>query len=78
MSLPLLLQQCPVCLARITGIVFVMGGRWPYSCCFASCCLQNSFNVARRILVELASTFFSILRFILSVRSSHGNLSMAV
>ena len=34
MSSSLLLQQCPVCLVRLTLIVFVMGGRWPYSCCF--------------------------------------------
>ena len=30
----LLLQQCPACLVRLTLIVFVMGGRRPYSCCF--------------------------------------------
>ena len=30
MSSPLLLQQCPACLVRLTWIVFVMGGRWPY------------------------------------------------
>ena len=34
MSLSLLIQQCPACLVRLTWIVFVMGGRWPYSCCF--------------------------------------------
>ena len=28
MSSSLLLQQCPVCLLRLTWIVFVMGGRW--------------------------------------------------
>ena len=32
-------------------IVFVMGGRWPYSCCFVGCCLQDLFNIARSILV---------------------------
>ena len=32
MSSSLLLQQCPACLPRLTWIVFVMGGRWPYSC----------------------------------------------
>ena len=30
MSSSLLLQQCPACLVRLIGIVFVMGGRWPY------------------------------------------------
>ena len=33
MSYSLLLQQCPACLVRLTCIVFVMGGRWPYSWC---------------------------------------------
>ena len=33
MSSSLLLQQCPACLVRLTWIVFVMGGRWPYSWC---------------------------------------------
>ena len=32
-SSPLLLQQCPACLVRLTCIVFVMGGKWPYSWC---------------------------------------------
>ena len=31
MSMFLFLQQCPACLVRLTWIVFVMGGRWPYS-----------------------------------------------
>ena len=30
-SSSLLLQQCPACLVRLTCIVFVMGGKWPYS-----------------------------------------------
>ena len=33
MSSSLLLQQCPACLVRLIWIVFVMGGRWPYSWC---------------------------------------------
>ena len=47
----LLLQQCPACLVRLTLIVFVMGGRWPYSWCFVGCCLLDFFNIARSILV---------------------------
>ncbi len=39
MSWSLLLQ--PACLVRLTWIVFVMGGRWPYSWCFLGCCRQN-------------------------------------
>ena len=51
MSSSMLLQQCPACLVRLTWIVFVIGGRWPYSWCFVGCCLQDLFNIARRTLV---------------------------
>ena len=37
MSSSLLLQQCPACLVRLTWIVFVIGGRWPYSWCTRWC-----------------------------------------
>ena len=50
-SSSLLLQQCPVCLVHLTWIVFVMGGRWPYSWCFVGCCRQDLFNIACNILV---------------------------
>ena len=56
----LLLQQFSACLVRLILIVFVTGGRWPYSCCFVWCYLQVLFNIARNILVELLSSFFSI------------------
>ena len=60
MSSSLILQQCPACQVRLTWIVFVMGvGRWPYSWCFVGCCLQDLFNIARNILVELLCSFFS-------------------
>ena len=59
MSSFLLLQQCPACLVRLAWIVFVMGGRWPYSWCFVGCCLHDLFNIARIILVPLPSSFFS-------------------
>ena len=36
-SSSLLLQQCPACLVRLTCIVFVAGGRWPYSWCLVGC-----------------------------------------
>ena len=51
MSSSLLLWQCPACLVHLIWIVFVMGGRWPYSWCFVGCCLQDLFNIARSILV---------------------------
>ena len=57
MSSSLLLQQYPACLVRLTWIVFVMGGKWPYIWCFVGCCLQELFNIARSILMELPSSF---------------------
>ena len=51
MTSSLLLQQCPAYLGRLAWIVFVMGGRWPYSWCFVGCCLYNLFNIARSIFV---------------------------
>ena len=59
MSSSLLLQQCPACLVRLTWIVFVIGGRWPYSWCLVGCCRQDLFKIARSILVQLPSSFFS-------------------
>ena len=43
MSSFLFLQHCLVCLVRLAWIVFVMGGRWPYSWCLVGCCLQDLF-----------------------------------
>ena len=51
MSSSLLFQQCSACLVCLIRIVFMMGGWWPYSCCFVGCCLQDLFNTARSILV---------------------------
>ena len=51
MSSSLLLQQCPACMVRLTWIVFVIGGRWPYSWCLVGCCRQDLFKIARSILV---------------------------
>ena len=51
MSSSLLLRQCPACLVRLTWIVFVMGGWWPYSWCFVGCRILDLFNIARSILV---------------------------
>ena len=51
MSSSLLLQQCPACLVRLTWIIFLIGGRWPYSWCLVGCCHQDLFKIARSILV---------------------------
>ena len=45
MSSSLFLQPCPACLVRLTWIVFVMGGRWPYSWCLVGYCRQDLFNI---------------------------------
>ena len=47
----LLLEQCPACLVRLAYIVFVIGGRWPYSWRRVGCSCQDLFNIARNILV---------------------------
>ena len=51
MSSSLLLQQCPACLVHLNCIVFVIGGKWPYSWCLVGCCRQDLFNIALNILV---------------------------
>ena len=56
MSSSLLLQQCPACLVRLTWIVFVIGGWWPYSWCLLGCCRQDLFKIARSILVSHKQT----------------------
>ena len=45
MSSSLLLQQCLACLVRLAWIVFVIGGRWPYSRCLVGCCRQDLFGL---------------------------------
>ena len=50
-SSSLLLQQCPACLARLTCIVFVMGGRWSYSWCLVGFCRQDLFSIALQAAV---------------------------
>ena len=60
MSSSLLLQLCPKCLVRLTWIVLVMGGKWPYGCCFVGCCLQDLYNITRSIIVLLPSSLISV------------------
>ena len=58
----LLLQQCPACLVRLTWIVFVMGGRWPYSWCFVGRCRQDLFNIAHNSSDDLyLFSFFQVI-----------------
>ena len=64
MSGSLLLQQCPACLVRLTWIVFMMGGRWPYSWCFVRCCLQIlKFPICNIFLTKYRITFFFLFSY---------------
>ena len=38
----------------------MMGGKWPYRCCFVSCCFQNLFQTVRSILEYFSSNSFSM------------------
>ena len=58
MSLSLFLQQCPASLVRLTWIVFVIRGRWPYSWCLVGCCYLYLFKIARSILSFLLRDIF--------------------
>ena len=49
----LFLQHCPACLVHLTGIVFVMGGRWLYSWCLVGCCHQDLLNIARNNIIAV-------------------------
>ena len=43
MSSSSFLQQCPACLVRLTCIVFVMGGKWPYIWRLVGCAMRIKF-----------------------------------
>ena len=51
MSSSLLLQRCPAYLVRLTFIVFVMGGKWPYSWCLVGCRRQDLFNIVLGVIL---------------------------
>ena len=40
--------------------VLEMGSRWPYNSCFVACCFQDLLIIARSILAQFLSCFFSI------------------
>ena len=48
--------------SRMSGssnlIVFVIVGRWPYSCCFVGGCLQDLFSIARQHSCVIAVKLF--------------------
>ena len=71
MSSSLLLQQCPACLARLTCIVFVMGGRWPYSWCLVECCRQDLFNIEYIIYYKVLKNGENLAVIIIVIPKDH-------
>ena len=49
MSLSLFFQQCPVCPAHLTCMVYEMEDKWQYSCCFVEYYFKDLFKIARSI-----------------------------
>ena len=45
------------------------GGKWPCNRCFVRCCFQDLFDVARSILMQFPSSFFS--KCLISVHMVH-------
>ena len=71
MSSFLLPQPCPAYFVRLIWMVLEIGGKWRYSCCFVKCCFQDLLNIARSILVQLLSSFFSMYALSASVWCIH-------
>ena len=74
MSSSLLLQQCPVCLVRLTWIVFVMEGRWPYIWCLVVYCLLDLFKIARNIIFDYFSGLLDQIFFLGSFYAYFGEV----
>ena len=60
LSLSLLLQQCPKCLVYLIWMVWEIGGKWLYICCYVNYCFQDLFSITCSILVQSPFSFFSI------------------
>ena len=54
------------CLVRLTLIVFVMGGRWPYSCCFLRYCLHHHITNINLFCCVLSIFALTLLIFMAS------------
>ena len=48
------------CLLHLTCMVFEMGGKWLYCCCFMGCCLKDLFKIPRSIFLLFLSSFSSM------------------
>ena len=47
-------------LISLISMVLVVGGLWPYGCCFVGCCFQDLLNIARIILLPFPFWCFSV------------------
>ena len=64
------------CLVYLIWMVFEMGGWCLYNCCFVGCRLQDLFNTACSILVQLPSSFLSIRLVIVHVVHPYSSTDM--
>ena len=62
-SSSLLLQQCPACLVRLTCIVFMMGGKCPYSWCLVGCCHQNKSQLINHYYIYRLHLFWDSFKW---------------
>ena len=77
MSSSLFLEQCPACLVRLIWIVLEIEGKLPYKYCFVGCCFQRLFKIARSILLQFPSSFFS-MHFVSYINLGSGRVDTAV
>ena len=53
MSSSLLAKQCPVYLPHPIRMVYMIGGKRLYNCCFVGCCFQDLLKAAQHLCVVL-------------------------
>ena len=51
----------PVCLVYLTWIVFVMGGKWLYSCCFVGCCSRTFCILLSAFLIYIYVFIYTVI-----------------
>ena len=58
-------------------MIFEIGDWWPYSYYFVGYCFQELFNIARSILVQLPSNFFSVRVVSVQVMNLYSSMNTA-
>ena len=77
MSSSLYLQLYSACHVHLTKIVYEMGGKWQYNCCFVRCCFQDLFKTDCSILESFPSSFFSKHFIRVQVVQPYSSIDMA-